>query len=523
MSQDDNLDFSKLQDLDESIKSKIRNIVLTQNQFNNPKDTVNNLLSTIIDYIDGQQIREILSKDEDNTFFHGDQTQVIKKVLELGIGFWSDPTLAQKKLFQMYDKIPELIKSDWKKTAPEFFKAAENYQFQKEKNQKIQDFNINFLNKVDRLTINEFIISKFNEPPKQKSFSEKPSITKIHEESINELSDIQSYQKISTREENNSYLNTAINRLLPIKYFLHLLAYVCILDSIDKKDFKFFIEYDEFKKFSEIAIKDFINRVIGGDNENGGSTSRANRRATSFPLAGELYQIKHTKVSFNAFEKILNAKDEDTGINKYDFPSSFERFFSTIIGEFSSTNPVKIKIKSIMELFELIEFHNYTKGDYSVLMISITEKGQELLENDSENTTGFFNQKECDLLFELVNGYSEVEKRINYTIIDFYKKSIEEIKEDYKNEIEQLSEKDDEKSEKDDEKSEQLSENLRNKLLDKLIREDLEELKNPVLDVDKLQDSSIKAIRLAALGRLQNIGYLKWTNENNMNNYTVEE
>ena len=517
MSQDNNLDFSNLQDLDESIKSKIRNIVLTQNQFNSTKDTVNNLLSTIIDHVDGEEIKEILSKDEDNTFFHGDQTQVIKKVLELGIGFWSNPTLAQKELFQMYDKIPELIKIGWKETAPEFFKAAENYQFQKEKNQKIQDFNKNFLLGDDgRLTINEFIISKFNEPSIQKSFSEKPNITKIYEKSIKELSDIHSYQKISTYDESNSYLNTAINRLLPIKYFLHLLAYVCILDSIEKKDLKFIIEYDEFKKFSEIAIKDFINRIIGADNKSEETKSRANRRATSFPLASELYRIDHKKIPFDKFEKMIVE-------NNYDFTSSFERFFSTIIGEFSTTNPVKIKIKSIMELLELIEFHNNTKGENSVLMISITKKGQELLENDSGKRTGFFNQKECDILFELVNGYSKVEKCINNTIIDFYKKSIEEIKEYYKNEIEQLSEKDDEKSEKDDEKSEQLSENLRNKLLDKLIRKDLKELENPVLDVDKLQDSSIKAIRLAALGRLQNIGYLKWTNENNMNNYTVEE
>ena len=534
MSNHNESNFTGLEALDESIKSKIKKTVDKENQFSNPKDTVNNLLSAIIDHIDSKRILEIMNKDEDKSYFNEDQLEVIGKVLEIGLDFWHDPVSAQKNLFEQYDKIPNQIKMGWKETAPEFFNAAENFQFQKNVYKQIHDFNEFFIFNNEKISLIDYLKSILRDTEYEKTFSTELKRIKIISDVKSKISENQDIENITIDNSKNSYLNTAINRFLPVKYMIQLLAFVSVSNSLNEENITFMIEFNKFKKFAEIAIKDFVNTLVSEDNKLG--KSRWNRRATSFPLSSELYAEDHKDKSFEDFNQQIVKNDK--------FSTAFERFFNTIMGEFSGTKPYKINIKSVLESLGLIEFYNYKNEKDSGLKIMITANGLEILEADSvERVTEFFSKNESLLLYHANNNYSKIEESINKTIIEFYK----ELDEDYeKPDIQNPTKEDNENLKK--------KENERNETLDKKIKENLKiavsdlnkEEKNDSgkeektdsgkeektdsgkeektdLNVDALSDNSIKSIRLAALGRLQNIGMITWTSDQNFNEYKVNK
>ena len=526
MSNHNESNFIGLEALDESIKSKIKKTVDKENQFSNPKDTVNNLLSAIIDHIDSKRILEIMNKDEDKSYFNEDQLEVIGKVLEIGLDFWHDPVSAQKNLFEQYDKIPNQIKMGWKETAPEFFIAAENFQFQKNVYKQIHHFNEFFIFNNEKISLIDYLKSILRDTDYDKTFSTELKRIKIISDVKSKISENQDIENITIDNSKNSYLNTAINRFLPVKYMIQLLAFVSVSNSLNEENITFMIEFKKFKKFAEIAIKDFVNTLVSEDNKLG--KSRWNRRATSFPLSSELYAEGHKDKSFEDFNQQIVKNDK--------FSTSFERFFNTIMGEFSGTKPYKINIKSVLESLGLIEFYNYKNEKDSGLKIMITANGLEILEADSvERVTEFFSKNESLLLYHANNNYSKIEESINKTIIEFYK----ELDEDYeKPDIQNPTKEDNENLKK--------KENERNETLDKKIKENLKTAVSDLnkkekndsgkeekidsgkeekidLNVDALSDNSIKSIRLAALGRLQNIGMITWTSDQNFNEYKVNK
>jgi hypothetical protein len=182
----------------------------------------------------------------------------------------------------------------------------------------------------------------------------------------------------------------------------------------------------------------------------------------------------------------------------------------------------------------------------------ITAKGLEILEGDSvERVTEFFSKNESLLLYHANNNYSKIEESINETIIEFYKELDEhyekpDIQNPTKEDNENLKEKEKERNEKLDEK---IKENIKTAVSD-LNKEEKtgsgkeektgsgKEVKTDSgkeektgsgkeektdLNVDALSDNSIKSIRLAALGRLQNIGMITWTSDQNFNEYKVNK
>lgn len=522
-----NFNFGALdKELDYSIKTKIENIVRTENQFIDVIFTTNQLINTVIDFIDEERIKKILQFDTDQTYFNNDQLLVIKKILETGLNFWSNPKDAQLKFFEDYEKIPEGIKNEWNSVSPEFFTAAEEYQFVKTNSPRLKLFNNYFLNYQK-----EKYFDGTEPTMMEKIFSHKDTLEKKLDikHILNEISKSSSFTKIESNKLETNYLNTSLNRILPIKYMIHLLVNELInITYVENKNL-LVIDYEEFKKKCKIALKDFTIKLAIKDmieTSKNKKVSRNNRNATSFPLSNEIYSIlqnsdvviedslKSERELYIEVEKKLN-QDSD----KYDI--SFTRFFGMLFGEFTKSRPFKTSIRSVVEDFGFIEFYDETgqQTKKSGKKIVLTDDGIQFYFLHFSTKNQFFNKDETVFMYNKIKECSNIDKIIVNEIITFYNGLKSEFKKPIGNDGNITFEK------KEDEIivgkfSEELKkvEKERNENLDSQIG-----IKINQVGITNLKKDSIKSIRLAVLGRLQNIGLLKWEADDNFNEYLVND
>lgn len=513
-----NFNFGGLdKELDYSIKTKIENIVRTENQFFDVIFTTNQLINTVIDFIDDEKIKTIIQFDTKQTYFNNDQLLVIKKILETGLNFWSNPKDAQLKFFEDYENIPEGIKNEWNSVSPEFFTAAEEYQFIKMNSPKLKLFNNYFL---------DYQKEKYfdgTEPSKmEKIFSDKDALEKKLDikHILNEISKSSSFIKIKSDKLETNYLNTSLNRILPIKYMIHLLVNELINSTYVENKNLLVIDYEEFKKKCKIALKDFTIKLAIKDTiqtSKNKKVSRINRNATSFPLSNEIYSImqnsdvviedslKSERELYIEIEKKLNQE-----IDKYDI--SFARFFGMLFGEFTKSRPFKTSIRSVLEDFGFVEFYDESgqQTKKSGKKIVLTNEGIQFYFLHFSTRNQFFNKDETVFMYNKIKECSNIDKIIVDKIITFYDRLKSEFKKPIGNDGDITFEK--------REFSEELKkvEKERNENLDSQIGIKINEA-----GITNLKKDSIKSIRLAVLGRLQDIGLLKWEAGDNFNEYLV--
>lgn len=528
-----NFNFGGLdKELDFSIKTKIENIVRTNNQFVDVIFTTNQLINTVIDFIDNERIKKIIEYDSDKSYFNEDQLLVIKKVLETGINFWSNPKEAQLKFFEDYGNIPEGIKNEWNKVSKEFFSAAEEYQFIKINAPKIKLFNNYFLDHQKEKYFDGTEPSKIEEVfSDQNSLRRKLDVNNI----ASKKNESSSFIKIESDKLEMNYLNTSLNRILPIKYMIHLLVNELTNNIFLENRNELVIDYEEFKKKCKIALKDFTIKLAIKDmiqTSINQKVSRINRSATSFPMSNEIYSkiqkeyevlmeknkknpLPVLSLELQLYTAVENSMEEE--MEKYDV--SFNRFFGMLFGEFNESRPFKTSIRSVLEDFGLVEFYDEsgTQSKKPGKKIVLTEDAIGFFFLHFSARGLFFNNDEAVFMYKKIIDCSNTDEIIVKEIMSFYGKLKDEFKKPIGNEGNLTVEK------IDDEVifgkySEELKkvERERNEKLDSLI-----EIKINEAGITNLKKDSIKSIRLAVLGRLQNIGVLKWESEDNFNEYLV--
>ena len=570
--------------LEDNNRIRIEQIIEKDNGFNSYSDVVNGVLSKILNFLDSEQISEILKKDQDEKYFHANQLNVLEKILDTGLDFWSDPKKGTLKIYDDFENIPNKIIDEWEIAAPEFIERAREYNFSKNSIKLAENFNELYLKNSCNI---ENTLEKIN-------------FKQYH---INELKKfISNSENIVTYEKDYlELINTSINRLLVVKYFIHLILYYLIIESKNTGKVIVGIEIDSFKKFSLISMKEFISKLILLDILNNKvKVSRTDRSATSLPFSSEVYsEIKNFRINEidkNPQKKIEEEISKILDNNQKKYENAFNRIFDVLFGVLTTEKPLNFKNSSFLFNIGLIKYVNQHELDKNETVLkpylTLSSKGLELIKIIDPNENQLFSKKEAKFIFNQIIEYSPIEKIVNKEIMNFYDNLDERFEKpktqkSYKGFIDVFDEEKQEFTKVkfsehlkkiEQQRNEQLDNNIKNKILKLLehpklsnnenqieieLKERKEKLKileglkrknldsqnitdgnildqieDTKIEINRIEDNlrksfeikiekilgkdgkNIRAVRLATLGRLQNLGIVTWSSEDNFNDYS---